>query len=136
MPQNADGHRRQGMRLQHDVLPLHLAPGTDKALTGFDEIDGALELRAPCAFCRLVLALVHLHKTAWRQDRIHGEIFLSDVTVRVTVVRSKHRQIGERHNTPLFDHSSKVRGRLKAESWVQANGNGNLSDAFGSLRNM
>src|SRR6266851_2440207 len=90
---------RQWVRLQDDAIATNLAPGTDKTITSLDEVNGTLELRPPKPFRNLILGFIDLHETPRGKNRVHREVFCSDVTVGVSVV-GQCGKIRERHHSP------------------------------------
>src|SRR5580700_7901846 len=106
------------MRLQDDLFLSQGAPAADVSTAGFHEVNGTLVFGSPAALHDFVSGFIHLHKTAWGKNGIHGQIFAANVAIGVLAGRELG-QVGERNQSPLFDHASKVDGAAGVETGVQ-----------------
>src|SRR4051794_41720689 len=95
------------MRLQYDLLAAHAAPAARMPFARLHKVDRALVFRTPGAFHYAVSRFIHLYEAAWRQNRIHGEILCTDVSVS-EICRRELCQIRNRHKSPLLDHAPEI----------------------------
>src|SRR5260370_10694767 len=112
-----------------------MAPAADKTIAGLDEVDRTLELRPPNAFSDPIFGLIYLHKTTWRKNRVHREVFCSDVAVGVPDIGQRGK-IRKRHYTPLFDHAGDVRAFGHREPWDQTDRDADLRYPASDLRQL
>jgi hypothetical protein len=102
---------------------LHFAPRTCVTIPEFDEIDGAVEFRAPAQGLNFAHALIHLNERAGTQQGVKREILKSNIAIE-GVAQVQVLQQGDGNFTPDLNHAREQVGVIEVEGAIKADGEG------------